>query len=257
MEYIEVLGAFGGRCANKNTTCFRIDKSVTIDAGNIVTPLKEEAAEIEHIFLSHSHLDHILDIAFLVDAFYAIKTKPINIYGLKETIDDLKEHILNWKIWPDFSQLDLIDRSDKSIVFHEIKHGEIFEFSDLRITPIKMCHGVPSCGYKISKNGFDTIVTCDTGVCDNLLKEIEESKNLKNLVIECSFPSRFEKLAFDSMHLTPALIERELKKLSHTNFNIYINHLKPFYMQEMVEEIKAIEILKNAVVLEDGYRINY
>ena len=120
-----------------------------------------------------------------------------------------------------------------------------------------MCHGVPSCGYKISKNGFDTIVTCDTGVCDNLLKEIEESKNLKNLVIECSFPSRFEKLAFDSMHLTPALIERELKKLSHTNFNIYINHLKPFYMQEMVEEIKAIEILKNAVVLEDGYRINY
>lgn len=257
MKYIEVLGAFGGRCAGKNTTCFHIANNITIDAGNIVAPLAERAVAIEHIFLSHSHLDHVLDIAFLIDAFYAIKTKPLNIYGLKESIDDLKEYILNWKIWPDFSQLDLMDKSSKSIIFHEIKAGDIFNISNITIEPFLTCHTVPSCGYKITKDGVNTLITCDTGVCDNVLKVIEECANLKNLIIECSFPSRFKKLAFDSMHLTPSLLEDELKKLSKTNFNIFINHLKPFYVLEMIREIKAIDILKNAVVLEDGYKIYY
>ncbi len=257
MEHIEVLGAFGGKGCGKNTTCFRIAKNVVIDAGNIIAPLKEEAAAIEHIFLTHCHLDHVIDIAFLIDAFYAIKTKPLHIYGLKDTLHSLKSNILNWKIWPDFSELDLIDKSGKSIVFHELKYGDSFEISGVRIESIKTCHTVASSGYKLTKNGAETIITSDTGACDAVLAKIKASKNLKNLVIECSFPSRFAKLAHDSMHLTPLLLEEELKKLPHTDFDIYINHLKPFYESEIVSEVKAIDILKDAVILYDGYKIPY
>jgi len=257
MQYIDVLGAYGGKGHGKNTTCFRVANNVTIDAGNIISPLKEEAAAIEHIFLTHGHLDHVVDIAFLIDAFYAIKTKPLNIYGLKDTIDSLKTHILNWKVWPDFSELDLLDKSGKSIMFHEIKHGDIFEVSDISVESIITCHTVPSCGYKIKKDGFETIITSDTGVCDALLDSIKSSKNLKNLVIECSFPSRFKKLALDSMHLTPALLEEELKKLPKIDFNIFINHLKPFYESEIISEIKSIDILQDAVILADRSKIPY
>jgi len=257
MGHIDVLGAYGGKGCGKNTTCFRIAHNIVIDAGNIMAPLKEDAAAIEHIFLTHCHLDHIIDIAFLIDAFYAIKTKPLNIYGLKGTLDRLKTNILNWKIWPDFSELDLIDKSGKSIMFHEIEFGSRHNISDLSIEAFKTCHTVASCGYKITQNGFDTIITCDTGVCKDVLTQIEKSKKLKNLVIECSFPSRFKKLANDSMHLTPELLEGELKKLSKIDFNIFINHLKPFYESEIVSEIKAIDILKEAVILEDGYKIAY
>ncbi|MDD3467366.1 MAG: phosphohydrolase, partial [Campylobacterales bacterium] len=83
------------------------------------------------------------------------------------------------------------------------------------------------------------------------------SKKLKNLVIECSFPSRFKHLANDSKHLTPALLEEELKKVDKISFNIFINHLKPFYESEIISEIKSVELLKNAVILEDGSKIHY
>jgi cAMP phosphodiesterase len=259
MEHIDVLGAYGGKGCGKNTTCFRIANNITIDAGNIMAPLKEEAAAIEHIFLTHCHLDHVIDIAFLIDAFYAIKTKPLNIYGLKDTLDSLKANILNWKIWPDFSELDLIDKSGKSIMFHELNYGDSFKISGLTIESFATCHTVASTGYKITKNssGNQTIITCDTGICNEVLEQIEKAHKLKNLVIECSFPSRFKKLAHDSMHFTPDLLEGELKKLSKIDFNIFINHLKPFYESEIVSEIKAIDILGNAVVLEDGYKIAY
>jgi cAMP phosphodiesterase len=101
------------------------------------------------------------------------------------------------------------------------------------------------------------MITSDTGVCESLLEEIKNTKNLKNLVIECSFPSKFKKLALDSMHLTPALLEEELGKLDKIDFNIFINHLKPFYESEIISEIKGIDILHNAVVLEDGSKIEY
>lgn len=257
MDYIEVLGAYGGKGSGKNTTCFRIASNVTIDAGNIISPLKEEAAAIEHIFLTHCHLDHVIDIAFLIDAFYAIKTKPLHIYGLKDTLDTLKANILNWKVWPDFSELDLINKNGKSIIFHEINFGDKFTISDITIEPIKTCHTVASCGYKLTKYMDETIITSDTGVCCELLETIQNSKNLKNLVIECSFPSRFRMLANDSKHLTPALLEEELKKVGDIKFNIFINHVKPFYESEIISEIKSVEILKDAIVLTDGVKIHY
>ncbi len=257
INHIDVLGAYGGKGYGKNTTCFRIAQNIVIDAGNIIAPLKQNAALVEHIFLTHCHLDHIIDIPFLIDAFYAIKTKPLNVYGLKDTIISLKEHILNWKIWPDFSELDLLDKSGKSIMFHEINYGDKFELSGILIEPFKTCHTVDSCGYKITKNDRATMITADTGVCDYILEEIKNTKNLKNLVIECSFPSKFEKIARDSMHLTPALLSRELGKLKKIDFNIYINHLKPFYEAEIVNEINGIDILRKVVVLEDGSKIEY
>lgn len=255
--HIDVLGAYGGKGCGKNTTCFRLDKHIVIDAGNIIAPLREEAAAIEHIFLTHCHLDHVIDIAFLIDAFYAIKTKPLNIYGLKETLASLKEHILNWKIWPDFSELDLLDKSQKSIRFFEIGFGDKFEFGDIAIEPFQTCHTVPSCGYKVTKNGACTVITSDTGPCDSLIDVIKDTPNLKNLIIECSFPSRFKKLALDSLHLTPALLAEELAKIGKIDFEIYINHLKPFYESEIISEIKAIDILQEAVVLEDSSKVEY
>lgn len=257
MDCIEVLGAYGGRGAGKNTTCFRLAPNIVIDAGNIIAPLKEEAESVEYVFLTHSHLDHVVDIPFLIDTFYAIKTKPLIIYGLAETLESLKENILNWKVWPDFSELDLINKSGKSIIFTEIDFGDVFEIGGLTIEPIKTCHTIASCGYKITKDGRTTIITSDTGPCDEVVRVVKETKNLKNLVIECAFPSRFKKLAHDSMHLTPLLLEEELKKIGRTDLKIFINHLKPFYEAEIRSELSAIPLLGSAEVLEDGYKIPY
>jgi ribonuclease BN (tRNA processing enzyme) len=87
---IKILGAFGAKTQDTNNTCIQINNKIIIDAGNILNSLGKEAINIEHIFLSHSHLDHIVEIPFLIDHFFDKKDTPINIYALGGTIEHLK-----------------------------------------------------------------------------------------------------------------------------------------------------------------------
>ena len=65
---IRVLGCSGGIGGSLRTTSFLVDDDVLIDAGTGVGDLSlEQLAKIDHIFVSHSHLDHVTSIPFLVD----------------------------------------------------------------------------------------------------------------------------------------------------------------------------------------------
>ena len=58
---IRVLGCSGSIAAGSRTTSFLLDDDVLIDAGTGVGDLTlDELARIDHIFISHSHLDHVL-----------------------------------------------------------------------------------------------------------------------------------------------------------------------------------------------------
>lgn len=62
MNFIKILGASGSKAKNQNTTSFQIFKDIIIDAGNVLNSLGNEAKDINHIFLTHSHADHITDL---------------------------------------------------------------------------------------------------------------------------------------------------------------------------------------------------
>ena len=104
MEGIKVLGSYGNRGFNKGTTSFLVEENIAIDAGNLANGLGDNVEKIEHIFLSHSHFDHILDIPFVIDTNFSKRENSLKIYGLKETIEAIKV-IFNNKIWPDFTNI--------------------------------------------------------------------------------------------------------------------------------------------------------
>ena len=57
---VQVLGCSGAIAAGSRTTSFLVDDDVLIDAGTGVGDLSLEAlARIDHILISHSHLDHV------------------------------------------------------------------------------------------------------------------------------------------------------------------------------------------------------
>jgi len=213
MPKIRALGIYGGRGKNKSTTSFLLNPRVVIDAGNILNALGDDARKIDHIFLSHCHLDHIIDIPFLIDAFFAYRKEPLHIYALPETTASLKKHILNWEIWPDFNDIDLLERREKAIQFHTIAFGETYDVDGVTLKPIPTNHTVPSCGYVITKKEKKALITCDTYLCDRLWEEINGDLDINTLVIEVSFPSRMAKLAELSKHLTPKLLKSELKNI--------------------------------------------
>ncbi len=82
---IKVLGCSGGIGGSLRTTSFLIDDDILLDAGTGVGDMSlEQLAKIDHIFVSHSHLDHVTSIPFLVDTCAGCAAAPIKVYGIKE-----------------------------------------------------------------------------------------------------------------------------------------------------------------------------
>lgn len=254
---IKILGAFGAKNAEQSTTCIQITDNITIDAGNILKSLGDSAHTINHIFLTHAHFDHIVDIPLFIDTFYEKRKKPLVVYGIKQTLDDVKNHIFNNNIWPDFSQIKLPNSDKYSICFQEINYGETIDFDAVSLKVIENNHTISSCGYVVTKNDSSLLFTSDTYKCDTIWDEINSNRSIKSMIIDVSFPSRFETLAKLSKHLTPKLLHEELQKLNRNDVTIFVNHVKPLYLQEIKQELKELNILyNNGMILEDSDEIN-
>ena len=107
---IRVLGCSGAIAAGSKTTSFLLDDDVLIDAGTGVGDLTlDELVRIDHILLSHSHLDHVLSVGLLADSVMRRRAQqgrgPIIVHALPATIEALRQHIFNGVIWPDFTRL--------------------------------------------------------------------------------------------------------------------------------------------------------
>ena len=55
---------------------------------------------------------------------------------------------------------------------------------------------------------------------------MNDTKDLSAVLIECSFPSRYDWLAKASLHLTPKLLGAELKRL-RADVPVLVTHIKP------------------------------
>ncbi len=250
---IRFLGTSGSKKEGYGSSCVQITNTIVVDAGHLIHGLKDEAKHIEHIFLTHSHLDHISDIAFLIDSYLEERVTPLKIYGLKETLEALNANIFNWSIWPDFKEISLIKSGHQSIEFIELNLNQEYQFEDVCLKPIAMNHTVPTCGYVIKKNDFSIIYATDTYICDTIWEEANNNLDIKDIAIDVSFPSEMEELAQQSKHLTPRLLKQELKKLNRDDINIHVIHIKPNYQEAIEKELEILDVLKNkGRIVKDG-----
>jgi cAMP phosphodiesterase len=252
---VKVLGCSGGIGGKHlRTTALRVDNDVLIDAGTGVADLSlTELSMIDHIFLTHSHLDHIATIPFIVDTVGAMRDKPLTIYGIEETLDTLKKHIFNWSVWPDFTS---IPTADKPFMrYQKIRQGQRVSIDGRTFTPLPANHTVPAVGYQIDSDRNALVFTGDTYVNDPLWKIVNRIPNLKYLIIETAFCNRELQLAVASKHLCPSLLAEELAKLERTA-EIFITHLKPGEIELTMQEIEEFagdykpRMLQNGQVFE-------
>jgi HD-GYP domain-containing protein (c-di-GMP phosphodiesterase class II)/ribonuclease BN (tRNA processing enzyme) len=254
---IKILGAQGNRAEKSNTTCIQVSKNTLIDAGNIIQGLGKDAKYINNIFLSHSHLDHIIDSAFLIDNFFAQRDTPLKIYALSKTLETLKKHIFNWEIWPDFSNINLIKTKTPSMEFIPIEFYKEYKIEEnITLIPIPSVHTVPTCGYIIKSQNGSILFSGDTFKNPDLWNLVNSNKEIKAVLIDVSFPNKQFQVAQDSKHLTPNFLQEDMTILSRKDVSIYINHLKPFYKKEIVEELLAVGFDKNSI-LKDGEIISF
>ena len=253
MNYIKILGASGSKAKDLNTTSFQIYKDIVIDAGNVLNALGEEAKDINHIFLTHSHADHITDLPFIIETFFESRETPLTIYALEETIEVLKKHSFNDVIWPNFTKIKLLRKDAFSLILKPIKLDEIIKIHNYSINAIKANHISGACGFVIKKNHQGFVISGDTHINPHIWEEINNDEEIRSLIIECSYPDKLQELAKLTKHLTPELIANELEKLTRKNLSVFYYHLKPSYNKELLKDIKKHKLLTyNGKILKEG-----
>jgi len=245
-------GGIGGR--HLRTTSFLLDADVLIDAGSGVGDLTlAELSRIDHIFVTHSHLDHVTSIPFLVDTVGGMRAKPVVVHAVPATIEILRNHLFNWAIWPDFAEIPTPEAP--FLRYQEIEVGTTVELDGRRITPLPAKHTVPAVGYHLDSGAASLVFTGDTGPNDALWRAVNRIANLRYLIIETAFSNKERHLAEISRHLCPATLAEELAKLER-NAEIYITHLKPGEIEPTMLEIEECagkfrpQMLQNNLVLE-------
>ena len=254
-DSIKILGAYGSKTVRTAMTCIQVTDNIVIDAGNILHALDHDARNINHIILTHSHLDHLVDIPFLIDIFFEARQEPLIIYGLKGTLDNLRKHILNWEVWPDFTEIPLTISNESSVKFCEIELDTEFTIDNVTFKAKKTNHTPSSCGYVITKNGYSTFFTADTYKCETIWQELNNNPNIRSVIVDVSFPSTLDRLARDSKHFTLKVLNEDIQThLKRDDVMIFLNHLKPIFIDEIQDELKTYypDLLRGGQILNDG-----
>lgn len=251
---LRILGCSGGIGGDLRTTSMLLDHDTLIDAGTGVGELSvSELSQIDHVFVTHSHMDHVTSIPFMADTVGWMRDKPITVYATAETIDILQQHLFNWKLWPDFTQIP--DARSPVLRYERVALGKTVDLGGRRITPLPANHVVPAVGYRIDSGASSLVFTGDTTTNDALWQETNRIGNLRYIIIETAFCNSEKDMAVASKHLCPSMLAEELSKLT-LPAEIYITHLKPGEIELTMQEIEACagkwnpRMLKNNQVFE-------
>lgn len=227
-------GGIGGR--HLRTTSLLLDNDILIDCGTGVGDLSiAELAQIDHVFLTHTHLDHIACLPLMVNTVGDMRSQPLTVHATQAVLEILRNHVFNWAVWPDFTE---IPSTEKPFLrFQSLHVGTAVVLEGRRIVPLPASHTVPANAYQLDSGSASLVFSGDTGPCPALWAAINKITNLRTLIIETAFPNRERHLAVTSKHLCPDMLKDELTSLQR-DAEIYITHLKPGHVELTMQEVE-------------------
>lgn len=242
-----------GENAHQYATSFVINDRVAIDAGAIgfwQTPT--EQAGVRHLFLSHTHMDHLASLPIFLENIAGLSDAPVVVHASAEVQECLRLDVFNGRVWANFLELTHDDKP--FVLLQTIRSGEVVEVEGLRITPIAVNHVVPTLGFIIEDPTAAVVIPSDTGPTGEIWARAQATPNLKAVFLEATFPNAFESLAELTKHLTPAGFVHEMQKLARP-VKYYAVHLKARYRDQVAQELLAhrlanVEIAKFGTAYE-------
>ena len=236
---VRVLGCCGAITQGRRTTSFLVDHDLLVDAGTGVGDLTlPEMAAIDHVVLSHSHLDHIAALPLLADAVGAQRRQPLVVHALPETVQALRTHIFNNVIWPDFERIP--SQQAPFIRFETFQVGDILNIAGKIVEILPAVHTVPAVGFAVSRGGPAWVFSGDTGPNPALWKRLNQL-DVGALVIETAFSDAEQELARLSKHLCPTTLRAELACIARPgSFPVWITHTKPAEAGSILAEIGGL-----------------
>lgn len=246
-------GGIGGRDAR--TTAFLVDDDILVDCGTGVGELEyDQLLKIDHVFLTHAHLDHIAFLPLLIDTVGESRHAPVTVYATDETLRILRSHIFNWLVWPDFSAIP--DRHHPFMRFQVLRIGEQCVLDGRSVKALPAHHTIPAVAYALDSGEGQLVFSGDTTFSPNLIEAINTLPALRHLVIETAFSDAQHGLALASRHLCPTLLAQFLDGLT-VSPEVFISHLKPGESERTMAEIGAFQGRFEPRRLENGQVLSF
>lgn len=237
---VRVLGCSGAIAKDCRTTSFLIDDNILIDAGTGVGDLVlEEMRQIDHVFLTHSHLDHVAALPLMLDAVASLRSLPVVVHALPETVSALQVHVFNDVIWPDFSAIPT--RQQPFLRFATFDIGQQIVVGPRLLEVLPAVHTVPAAAFAVFGETGWWVFSGDTGLNPAFWAWVN-AHPVSQLVVETAFSNRERDLAIKSLHLSPDALASELGQLRpDRSFPIYITHTKPSETHLIMQETRRLD----------------
>ena len=236
---VRVLGPYGGSAPGYRLTTFLVNGASALDAGALTDTLPLSAQRrVRRVFLTHAHFDHITSLPFLAANLHGSLPRPLEILAPEPVLEAVRRHVFNDTTWPDFTRFPSVARP--TIRYRPLTEGRPFLSDGLSVTAYAVNHVVPAYGYIVSANGGSVVFSGDTGPTERIWVAARRARQVRAVFLECSFSDREERLAADSLHLTPRLVCQELPKLPQ-RVPVFLYHLKPFSLGRIRREIEALD----------------
>jgi ribonuclease BN (tRNA processing enzyme) len=234
---IRILGCSGGIGGSLHTTSLLIDDDILIDAGTGISSLtNEEMAKIRHIFITHTHLDHIACLPLMIDSIFDQIKQPIVIHAQQLSIDALKNNIFNWAIWPNFAELPTMQAP--VIRYEPFQPGDTRTIGERTFESIPVNHIVPTVAFRVATANAAMAYSGDTTTNETLWNSLNAHERLDLLIVEVAFGNHLEALCKRARHYSPNLLAADLAKLNHQP-PICITHNKPGEEDTIMQECQA------------------
>lgn len=148
------------------------ERMLLVDAvGNPVLRLEQAGLDFNNltdIIVTHFHPDHVSGIPLLLmDMWLMGRQRPLNIYGLHDTLDRLETlmGLYNWGKWPNFFP----------VVFYRIPAREmapVMDCPEFSIHASPVHHMIPNIGLRVDFKQPQRSVaySCDTEPCDEVVR---------------------------------------------------------------------------------------
>jgi 3',5'-cyclic-nucleotide phosphodiesterase len=234
---LHVLGCAGGIGGHQRfTTCLRLDQDILLDAGTGISNLDvEQLVRIDHVFLTHSHLDHVAGLALLVDAVRGKREGAITVHASEQVIAALKASLFNWVLWPDFS---VIPNARHPVMrWQPFSPGETIQVGARRITSFAVQHTPGAVAYWAHDHGGGFLFSGDMCSTPGLWTALAPQNKLSKVIVDCSFPNAEAALAAKSGHFCPQSLLADIAGMpAAVEFLIY--HLKPGQEDLIMAELR-------------------
>ena len=238
---IRLIGSsVGGAGVGQCLSSYVVDDRVAIDAGALgfYGSVADQSA-IRHVFLTHSHQDHVASLPILLDNVYGSGVPPI-IHAAAPVLASLQSDLFNNRVWPDF--IGLSKTLPPFLELRELTPGVPVELPDmdgLKVTALPVDHVVPCVAYLLERPGCAAAIVTDTRPVDDLWQRLAAVPDLKLVFLECAFPDEEGALAKIAKHLTPSEFRAERAKFP-AHVQCVAMHVKPRFHAEVVAQLQAL-----------------